>query len=68
LTPDKENPNLDCGDCYACINICPAGAIKEKKEDFDHLKCFEKLKEFQKKGYVGQYICGLCVKVCKGKS
>ncbi|MEO0120987.1 MAG: hypothetical protein ABIK40_06980 [candidate division WOR-3 bacterium] len=67
LTPDKENPNLDCGDCYACINICPAGAIKEKKEDFDHLKCFEKLKEFQKKGYVGQYICGLCVKVCKGK-
>lgn len=68
LTPDKENPNLDCGNCYACVNICPAEAIKEKKEDFDHLKCFEKLKEFQKKGYVGQYICGLCVKVCKGKS
>lgn len=68
LTPDRENPNLDCGSCYLCIESCPAKAIREKKEDFDYMKCFEKLKEFQKKGYVGQYICGLCVKVCKGKA
>lgn len=55
----------DCGECYECISVCPAQAIKERKEDFDHLKCFEKLKEFQKKGYSSQYICGVCVKVCK---
>lgn len=61
--PVKDN----CGECHACIEVCPAQAISEKPEDFQHLKCFEKLKEFQKKGYVGQYICGICVKACSGK-
>jgi len=62
---ETDNPiKEDCGDCEKCINICPAQAIEEDQKDFDHIKCYEKLKEFQKKGYVGQYICGLCVKVC----
>ena len=69
--PDSEFPipNSEpngCGDCYECIKVCPAQAIKEKEEDFDHIKCFEQLKEFQKKGYSSQYICGICVKACKG--
>ena len=38
---------------------------KENPEDFDHQACFEKLKEFQKKRLVDQYICGVCVNVCK---
>lgn len=59
--PVKDN----CGKCYACLMVCPAQAIKEKAEDFDHIKCFDKLKEFPKKGYVGQYICGICVKACR---
>jgi epoxyqueuosine reductase QueG len=59
--PVKDN----CGDCYACLEVCPAQAIKERPEDFDHLTCFAKLKEFQKKGYAGQYICGICVKACR---
>lgn len=54
----------NCGKCYACIQVCPAQAIKDTPEEFDHLKCFEKLKEFQKKGYTSQYICGVCVKAC----
>ncbi|MEO0077238.1 MAG: 4Fe-4S binding protein, partial [candidate division WOR-3 bacterium] len=58
--------NSDCQDCRKCIEVCPAQAIKERPEDFDHMKCFEQLKEFQKKGYVGQYICGVCVKACSG--
>lgn len=59
----KEN----CGSCRLCINVCPVGAIKDKKEDFDHNKCFEKLKEFQKQKIVDQYICGICVRACKGR-
>lgn len=57
-----------CGDCYDCLKVCPASAIQKKPEDFKHLLCFEKLKEFQKKNIVSQYICGICVKVCSGKS
>ncbi len=54
-----------CGSCSRCISVCPAGAIKENQEDFEHQRCFEKLKEFQKKKLVDQYICGVCVNACK---
>jgi epoxyqueuosine reductase QueG len=65
LEPDKKLKE-DCGECRACVSVCPAGAIKEKKENFDHIKCFEKLKEFRDKRLVDQFICGVCVKACKG--
>lgn len=57
----------DCGDCVGCISVCPVQAIKKEPKDFDYQMCFGKLKEFQKKGLVPQYICGICVKACKGK-
>ena len=66
LEPDEKLKET-CGECRDCINVCPAGAIKEKKQDFDHIKCFEKLKEFRNKRLVDQFICGVCVKACKGK-
>ncbi|MBU1913350.1 MAG: hypothetical protein KKB22_07450 [Candidatus Omnitrophica bacterium] len=66
LEPDKKL-KTSCGKCRSCISVCPAGAIKDKKEDFDHIKCFEKLKEFRDKRLVDQFICGVCVKACKGK-
>lgn len=61
--PLKEN----CGSCRLCITVCPADAIKNEPSDFDHIRCFEKLKEFQKMRLVDQYICGICVKACKGR-
>ncbi|MFH1457963.1 MAG: hypothetical protein ABIG31_02205 [Candidatus Omnitrophota bacterium] len=54
-----------CGKCRLCIEACPACAIKEDHQMFDPIKCFEKLKEFQKQCLVDQYICGICVNVCR---
>ncbi len=56
----------DCGNCRICVKMCPAAAIQESSTDFDHLRCFEKLKEFQKQHLVDQYICGVCVNACRG--
>ena len=56
----------DCGVCRKCLAPCPAQAIKERKEDFDHIMCYEKLQEFRKSRIVNQHICGVCVKACKG--
>lgn len=65
LSIDKELKR-DCAGCKECLNVCPANAIKESQRDFDHLACFEKLKFFQKQRYADQFICGICVKACRG--
>jgi epoxyqueuosine reductase QueG len=54
----------DCGECRKCIDICPVKAIKDSHKDWNKPACLEKLKYFAKAHNVGQYICGLCVKVC----
>ncbi len=56
----------ECGSCRSCVEVCPAAAIKENPSDFGHIKCFEKLREFQKQRLVDQFICGVCVNVCRG--
>ena len=53
-----------CGDCRACIEVCPAHAIREDSRDFDWKACFEQLRRFRKIPFVGQDICGICVAVC----
>ncbi len=67
--PLKEDRPLsdNCGTCFDCIKACPVGAIKDRVEDFDHKACFQKLKSFQKRNIVGQFICGVCVKACPAK-
>ncbi len=54
----------DCGECKKCIEACPVNAIKDSHKDWNKPACLEKLKYFAKTHNVGQYICGLCVKVC----
>jgi len=65
LEPDKAARG-GCGACRSCLAACPAGAIKETREEFDHRACFEKLKEFQRLRLASQFICGVCVKACRG--
>ncbi|MCK9571761.1 MAG: 4Fe-4S binding protein [Candidatus Omnitrophica bacterium] len=66
LKTDKPVKN-DCNQCRLCVKICPSGAIQETPADFDQIKCFEKLKSFQAQRQVEQFVCGVCVNVCKGK-
>jgi epoxyqueuosine reductase QueG len=65
LAPDHPIEN-GCDSCRACVAGCPAEAIGETAAEFKHLDCFALLKDFQRKRYVSQYICGLCVKACAG--
>jgi epoxyqueuosine reductase QueG len=66
LEPDQPQKE-DCGLCRACVKICPAQAIKDDPLQFEHAKCFEKLREFQKQRQVDSYVCGICVNACRGK-
>ncbi|MFB3895524.1 MAG: hypothetical protein ACE14V_04390 [bacterium] len=58
--PNRGN----CGACRICISVCPAGAISETGPDIE--KCFGQLKQFARHLGGTQYICGLCIKACKG--
>jgi epoxyqueuosine reductase len=57
---------IDCGSCLNCLSVCPAGAIKVRQEEFDHLRCYEQLRTFAKTLHFSHNICGVCVKACKG--
>jgi len=64
-----DNPtDKDCGDCKKCISICPVSAIGTTYKEWDRNACLEKLKYFSKTHNIGQYICGLCIKVCQPKT
>lgn len=65
---DADKP-LDgsCEMCKKCLSTCPAGAIKDRQEEFDHVGCYDKLEDFRRTGIVGQHICGVCIKACRGQ-
>ncbi|MDI6774306.1 MAG: reductive dehalogenase domain-containing protein [Verrucomicrobiota bacterium] len=56
-----------CGSCRACVAACPAKAIKMKTENFDLAACYAALTEFTKIPFIGQHVCGVCVKACAGR-
>ena len=66
LKIDLPSPN-NCGSCRSCLSVCPARAIKDRPEDFDHLRCYEQLRAFAKTLHFSHNICGVCVKACKGQ-
>ncbi|MCK5850196.1 MAG: epoxyqueuosine reductase [Kiritimatiellae bacterium] len=56
----------DCGDCRACVALCPAKAIGESSKDLNLDACYKALADFTGISFVGQHICGVCVKACVG--
>lgn len=65
--PEGRPLEFGCGDCFACLSVCPVNAIKEDPKHFDYMACYNKLDEFRRRNLVGQHICGICVKACGGK-
>ena len=57
---------FSCGSCVRCLAPCPAAAIHETPDAFDHHACYRKLDEFRRRHVVSQHICGVCVKACRG--
>jgi len=65
LQPDQPHAG-SCGECTRCVDACPAGAVHTSYRDFDLQACYEKLTEFSRMPGIGQHICGVCVKACRG--
>lgn len=65
--PAGEAVQDSCGDCTACLSVCPVGAIKEDPEQFDLDKCAAQLRRFSKEEKLNTLICGLCVRACSGR-
>jgi len=62
-----------CGDCVACTNACPAGAVSGKlweaglyrDEFFDAARCHATARERSKLGFGEDIsICGKCIEIC----
>ena len=62
----EHNQEMGCGKCRKCVVECPVKAIHNGPQDFDRDKCAQRTREFERMKGVGQRICGVCIKACKG--
>jgi epoxyqueuosine reductase QueG len=72
LIPDKPVENR-CGDCTACVKVCPESAIKDasfqeyalsREDALDVHACNRRLLKIASNPRYGVRICGICIKVC----
>ena len=66
LEPDAPL-DADCGKCSNCVVVCPAGAAADDPSCFDLKACFNKVAEFNERLDRPHFICGICIKACRGK-
>lgn len=68
LSPQRERIPFLCGDCFACVNACPIGAISGRQptvnrdDFFDAKKCSQNMKNYKDIGRGA--VCGVCMRVC----
>jgi epoxyqueuosine reductase len=62
-----NNAGGDCGTCRACVKMCPVEAIADCPEDFNLDSCAAQLRRFTISEKIKTMICGLCIKVCRGR-
>jgi len=72
LIPDKPVENR-CGECTACVEVCPESAIKgasfqkyalSREEALDVQACNRRLLKIADNHRYGVRVCGICIKVC----
>jgi len=68
LSPPPQSMVFKCGDCRDCIEACPVNAITEDARNFKRELCYRYLESLINQDVVEEWICGLCVKVCKGEN
>jgi epoxyqueuosine reductase len=56
-----------CENCRACIEVCPAQAIGDSFRQFNKKECAALLRNYARMPGICQQICGMCIKVCRGK-
>jgi epoxyqueuosine reductase QueG len=64
--PVSEPCAGDCGKCRACVGVCPGRHIKDDPLAFDREGCGQTIRAMKNKYNIGQDICGVCVKACRG--
>jgi epoxyqueuosine reductase QueG len=67
--PDRgcEEKDTGCGKCRRCSSVCPVGAIHDDPAAFDIDRCAAQLRRFSREEKLNTLICGLCVRVCRGR-
>jgi epoxyqueuosine reductase QueG len=53
-----------CGECRACVGVCPAGAIREEPAEFKLDRCAAQIRRFSQSEKLNALICGICVRAC----
>jgi epoxyqueuosine reductase QueG len=56
-----------CGDCYDCIDECPAEALGEKSSEYNFDRCYSQILKYSRRDNFGLMICGHCIKACRPK-